>query len=221
MRTKEINRVNMIRTTCAYCDDNAAATVAIANYAAVVAEIKNKLALIDQLNIVGGGTSTGVTIDANNVRNTMMLLTDKLCNGLQAYGGAMNNNTVIAGAKYNLYLLRRLAKDSVDDVCEGIYNLANANAAALSGYGVSATDISDTLTAIGLYRAAIDNPRQKIIQQKVANEQIPPMIKDVIDNLLVRRLDKLTNTLRLSNPSYVDGYYGARTIIDLGAQHSV
>lgn len=221
MRTQDLNRVNMIRTTCAYCDDNAAATAAITNYAAVVTEAKNKLVLIDNLNIVAGGTSTGVTIDTNNVRNAMMLLTEKLCNGLQAYGGATNNNTIIAAAKYSFSSLSKLAKEDVDDVCEGVYNLANANSGALASYGINPTDISDTITAISLYRTDSDNPRQKIIQQKVANDQIPPIIKDIIDNLFTRQLDKLTNTLKSSNQPYIDGYYGARTIIDLGTQHTI
>ena len=51
---------------------------------------------------------------------------------------------------------------------------------------------------------------------KNANDKIHPIIRDIVDNIFVRQLDKLTNTLKTSNPDYFSGYYSAREVIDLG-----
>jgi len=43
------------------------------------------------------------------------------------------------------------------------------------------------------------------------------MIREVIDDLLVAQLDKMANTLKLTNKDFFDGYKQAREIIDLGS----
>ncbi len=43
------------------------------------------------------------------------------------------------------------------------------------------------------------------------------MVRDVIDNLLVGRLDVMANTLKISNIDFWNGYHQAREIIDLGS----
>ncbi len=216
MNSDDLNNTNMIDTTCSFADDHAADTAAIPAYAGVVTIVKNKLVLINNLNIIGGGTSTGVTLDTNAIRKTMQDDTVKLCNGLLAFAGATNNNTIAAAANYTFDKLKKLPKEDVDDVCEGIQQLANTNALAIKPFGILPADIADTLTAITLYRAAIQDPRQKIIEQKNANAQIHPIIRDIIDNYFVMQLDKMTNTLKGTNDVYVNGYYDARQKLDIG-----
>jgi hypothetical protein len=43
------------------------------------------------------------------------------------------------------------------------------------------------------------------------------MVKEVIDNLLLKQLDKMVNTLKTVNFVFWDGYRQAREIIDLGS----
>ncbi|MEI7802955.1 MAG: hypothetical protein WCI97_09945, partial [Bacteroidota bacterium] len=152
MNTNDLNSSTMIGTTISYCELKAATTAAIAAYAGLVAVAKTKFTLLNNLNIIASGTTTGVTLDTNGTRINMETLTEKLCNGLLALGGSTNDNTMIAAANYTFAKLQKLAKEDVDDVCEGIYILANANAAALVPMGIVAADISDAQTSIAIYR---------------------------------------------------------------------
>ncbi|MEI7801721.1 MAG: hypothetical protein WCI97_03640 [Bacteroidota bacterium] len=216
MNTNDLNNTTMIGTTISYCELKAAMTAAIAAYATLVSTAKTKLTLINNLNIIASGTTTGVTLDTKITRSNMETLTEKLCNGLLALGGSTNDNTMIAAANYTFAKLEKLAKDDVDDVCEKIVALATANKIALVPMGIVAADITDADTAVGIYRTSMNNPRQTKIDIKTANEKIHPIIRDIIDNIFVKQLDKLTNTLKTSNDEYFSGYYSAREVIDLG-----
>lgn len=216
MNSNDINSTTMIGTTISYCELKAAMTAAIAAYAGLVSAAKAKLTLLNNLNIIASGTTTGVTLDTNSTRSNMQTFTEKLCNGLLALGGSTNDNTMIAAANYTFAKLEKLAKDDVDDICEGIIALATTNTAALIPMGIVAADITDADTAVGIYRTSMNNPRQAKIDIKTANEKIHPIIRDIIDNIFVKQLDKLTNTLKTSNADYFSGYYSAREVIDLG-----
>ena len=216
MNSDDINLTNMINTVTNFNDDHVADTAGIGDYATIITAIKNKMVLINSLNIVAGGTTTGVTLDTNAIRNTMEDGTLKLCYGLLALGAATSNNEMIAAANFTKDKLHRLAKELVDDKCEAIHDLANTNAVALVSKGIIASDITDVATAISLYRTSIQNPRNKRVEIKNANAQIHPIVREIVDKLLVAQLDKLTLTLKASKPNYVNGYFIAREKIDLG-----
>ncbi len=92
----------------------------------------------------------------------------------------------------------------------------NTNIVGASPFGVSAGDVTDLQTSIDLYRTASQNPRQALITKSQAKKQAGEMLRDVIDNLLVKQLDKMANTLKSSNKNFFDGYKQSREIIDLG-----
>ncbi len=217
MERRDTNRLNMINSTVGYCDLNTAATAGITAFAGKITVIKGKLVLINGLNQIGGGTSKGVTEDTQEVRDTMTALALKCANATLAYANEVNNHTLKALVNFTKSKLDAMKKEDVDDACEGIHDATDANIAAVAAYGVTAGDVSDLQTAIGLYRTATQNPRQAIISRSQAIKQAKEMIRDVIDNLLDGQLDGMVNTLSISNPEFVSGYYQAREVIDLGS----
>ena len=217
MNRKDTNRLNMIDTTVDYCELNAADTAAIINFAIVILAIKAKLVLISALNQIGTGTTKGVTIDTNLLRRTMTDLALKCANATIGYANSVNNNTLKALVNFTKSSLDKLSKEDVDDVCKAIHDATSANAANVVSYGVVATDITDLLAAINLFRTATQNPRQAIITKSQAILQSKVMVREVIDDLLVGQLDVMANTLKLSNYNYWTGYYQAREIVDLGS----
>ena len=217
MKTTNSNKVNMINTTIGFCDANAAATAGITGFAAVLTVIKGKVVLINQLNQIGDGTTTGVTLDTNAIKKQMIVLALKCANATLAYANSTNNNTLAALVDYSETDLKDLKKEDVDDVCEAIHDATNANLAGATPFGVTATDVTDLQTAIDLYRTASQNPRQALISKSQAKKQADALIKDVIGNLMDGQLDKMANTLKSTNVDFWNGYKQAREIIDLGS----
>jgi hypothetical protein len=216
MKTESSNRVNMINANITYCDANTTATSGITSFATVLGNVKSKMVLINSLNQIGDGTTTGVTLDTKLLRKAMTGLALKCGNATLAYANSVHNNTLAALVNYTESKLNSLKKEDVDDTCEAIHDATNDNIAAVTPFGATATDVTDLQAAIALYRTASQNPRQAIISRSQAKLQADNMIREVIDDLLAGQLDKMAGTLKLSNPEFYSGYKQSREIIDLG-----
>lgn len=211
------NRVNMIRATLTFCTNNPAATAGILEFANAKATADTKLVLIDNLNMIAGGTSKGVTLDTNLLRKAMTDIAYKCGRALNAYAVTNNNNTLKLKVDYKLSDFKEMKKDEVDDVCQVIQTEANTNIAAAGGFGYDAADVTDLATAIGLYRTAMQNPRQAIISKSDAILQIKSISRNIIDISFKEIMDSMVETLRASNPNFVNTYKQAREIIDIGS----
>jgi hypothetical protein len=214
------SRIAMIRTNNTYCIDHAADTASITDFAPTVTKVTNKLVLIDALVIVSSGTSKGVTLDSNALKKVMITDSAKLCGGLKALAGANNDNTMYEAANYTEPKLEALTKEKCADICEGIASLALTNKIALASKGITATDITDTQTAVTLYKASIDNTRNAIVDIKTAGDKIDPIVRDIIDNLLERQLDQLAFTLKTTNDTFYSAYTLTRKIVDTATHHT-
>ena len=217
MDTKSSNRVNMIRSTATLCDNNTAATAGIAAFAGTLTRVKNNLVLIDSLDILIIGTSTGVTLDTNLLRTTMTDIAIICASATFAYASTVTNNTLKAQVDFGKSKLDKLKKDEVDDTCEGIYNAINANQVAVTPFGAGPADATSLQTVIGLYRTAMQNPRQSIISKSNAVLQLETTIRNTSNVLLKEQMDRMVNTLKISNFNFWDLYFRAREIIDLGS----
>ncbi len=217
MKTEDSNRVNMINANITICDANTAATAGIPSFVIVLGSVKSKMVLINSLNQIGEGGTTGVTLDTNVLRSEMTARAFKCANATLAYANSTNNNTLAALVNYSETKLNSLKKEVVDDVCEAIHDATDANIAGATNFGVNATDVTDLQTAIDLYRTASQNPRQAIISKSQAKKKVTRMIREVLDDLLVAQLDKMVNTLKLTNKDFFDAYKQSREIIDLGS----
>ncbi|MBK5284453.1 MAG: carboxypeptidase regulatory-like domain-containing protein [Bacteroidia bacterium] len=219
MDNHETNRMNMIRTTHDYCVAKAAATAGIPQYVITVTAVKNKITLIDALNIIAGGTTTGVTLDTNLLRQTMSDIAYKCASATFAYASSVNNNTLKAQVDFPRSSFEHFKKEEVNDICQGIHDATNTNIVAVTPFGAKPLDVTDLQTAINLYAAAMQGPRQARISISSAIDQIKTNVSDTLKFLLGEQLDKMTDTLKLSNKIYYNEYYLAREIIDLGSTH--
>jgi hypothetical protein len=213
------NRTNMIRATTEYDSKPASvtATSGIPNYSTVLTLVIAKLVLIDQLNIIATGTSKGVTLDTKQLKKVMCALGGKIGQALAAYAAANNLNTLFVAADFTEAKLMDLKKDDVDDKCEEIHTLGTTNLAVAGASGYAAADLLALITAIGLYRMGMDDPRQKIIDKTQAIKQIKTLQKEIIGNLFKKQLDKMAYTLRgTPNEFFYSGHTQARVIVDAG-----
>lgn len=220
MKTLISNRVNMINVCVAYCDANAPATAGIPSFEPVLDAVKAKMVLINSLNQIGSGTTTGVTLDTNGLREAMTALAFKCASATLAFANATGNNTLAAQVNYTDNQLNKLKKEVVDDVCQSILDATSGNMAGAGPYGVVPTDLTDLQAAIDLYRVSSQNPRQAIITKSQAIRQLEEMVKEVTEDLLKDQLDKMANTLKFTNSNFWFGYKQAREIVDLGHTHA-
>jgi|GEM_PF-1582212 len=209
-------RVNMINATIIFCDGHTTVTMSIPAFATVLAAVKAKMLLINSYNQIGNGSTKGVTLDTKGLRRVMTIIALKCSNATLAFANSTNNNTLAALVDFSESALNGMKKEDIDDVCQAIIDATNGNIAGASNFGVTPIDVTDGQSAIALYRVASQNPRQAIISRSQAKKQEEIMVREVIDELLVKQMDKMTNTLKSTQIEFWRGYYQSREIINLG-----
>jgi hypothetical protein len=220
MRKFISNSVNMIRMVLQFLTNNPTPTAGITAFGTVKTTVSNKLILIDGLNQLINVSSSGVTLDTNLIRFAMTAIAFKLASALRAYASSTHNNTLKQKVKYTKSDFLRMKKEDVDDICQTIHDLADANILAAASFGYAASDVTDAQTAIDLYRASNQNPREAIITKKDANENVELLVKEIKDDLFKEQMDPMVNTLEETEPEFVRKYFFAREIIDLGSTHA-
>lgn len=216
MKNTNSNRVNAVNTTVLFCESNVSATSGIPLFSTVLGDVKAKMVLVNSLNQIADGSTKGVTLDTKLLRGAMVNLAFKCANGTLAYANSIGSNTLKDLVNFTMSDFERAKKEDVDDMCQTVHDVAAANVAAIASYGVLGTDVTDLQVAIDLYRVGSQSPRQAIVSRSVAKRQVSDLIREVMDDLLVGQLDKMVNTLRVSNGGFWGGYFQAREVVDLG-----
>lgn len=216
MNDEQNNSVRMIRSTCQYCDGHTGDTSGMSAFATVLTDAKNKLTLIDQLDHIAIGNTKGDTLDVKLLRKTMSDIGWKCGNAVAGYAHSVHNNALEKKVGIARSTFDGMKKDVVDDICETIAAEATTNSVAAITYGMTATDPTDLTTAINLYRIAMNNPRQVQVGINVAKQQITDKVRDVIDNCFTGQMDRMANTLKLTNDTFWKSYFQMRRTIDLG-----
>jgi hypothetical protein len=217
MQNRDTNSINMIRATILWCINNTSATATIPVFATHLTTIQNKLTLIDEYTQTALKTTKGVTTDTKNIRATMQLIAHKCASALGAYAATQKNNTLRAKVNYTLNNMSAKKKEEIDDICQNIHYEATIHLTVASGFGYSQTDLNDLQQAITLYRIRMQDPRQAIITRIQALHSLRDQIKEIKTILFKQILDSMVNTLRLTQPQFVSGYFQSRIIIDLGS----
>ncbi len=217
MEARETNRTNMIRTTLNYCTNNSTPTSGITAFAGVKTTASNKLVLIDQLDQIVIRSIKDVTLDTILIRSTMSNIALKCGDAVSAYASTINNNVLRGKVTYTLPQLNRFKKEEVDDICQTIHDEANSNILLAGPFGYTATDVTDLQTSIDLYRASMQDPRAFTVSKKQAVANIKLLIREIINIIFKQQIDRMVNTVKATNPDFVQGYYFSREIIDLGS----
>jgi hypothetical protein len=220
MKKRDANRLRMIGSTIAYCEKHSSAAAGVPAFAVVLGKVKAKREEISQLYERTSSTSRGVTADMKALRQQMSELAVKCGSAGLAYFNSISNHTLAEQLNVTEYDLEKMKKEDVDDVCQQIKDVVAANMVALADWGVTAGDVAALQGAIDAYRHSMPNPRLAIVSRSQANKKVAALIREVIDELLEKQLDRLADTLKAGNLNFWYGYRMAREIIDLGVTHA-
>ncbi len=220
MKQTQINQLTAAETTVSFCETapSVAATSSITNFAPTVALIKSKIVIVKNYIILGDKPIKGITLNVKDIRASMIEHTYALASAIVAFAASSTpvDKDLIDQAKFSKSYLEDLSKTKCATECDRIRQLASANAAGILGFGVSATDITDTGALVTLYLTGINDPRAAIVSRTSAKKQANLTLKDIMDNLLALQLDTMANTLRFKNAEWWGQYHQSREVIDLG-----
>ncbi len=220
MNTINIDRLTMVEVNNDFCltSETIAATTGITNFPNIVATITTSIQVVKSYNELGSTPIGGITINVKTSRRLMMESAYRLANGTYSYASspAVDDPDLQVQSYITINSLERLSKQKCYEKCDAIHTLANANAAGILNYGVSAADLTNANSLNNIYFAKINKTKAAVNIRKNAKKQANITLNNIIKIQLAKQLDPAANTLRFTNPEWGSQYQDSREIINLG-----
>lgn len=213
MDSRQEAKLNMYDAVLAHCDANAAIVATVVAFQNAVNDFED---IVDDLRTAAQNevqAITGFTADKNAQRQDLIDITVDVAGSIYAYASAQDNLILKDQVKINPSDLTRMKDELLGPVCTNILDAANANAAALVDYGVTAAKITALDDAIEDFVSAVPAPRNAVSNRVSIAEQIKQLFKDG-DQLLKERLDKLALQFKTTQPNFYTAYRSNRVILD-------
>jgi hypothetical protein len=221
MTNNQTNSLNMASTTTAFLDKNVSIFTTYTKVTTLITAIKASIAVINQTATTQGLITTGATTNKRLLHKVAADKAEHVANGLQAYYEDINDATNAEQFQYNKNNFYKVKTVEIINTMQLIRDRAASilpAPATLLAFNITAADITELQTAITNFTNAA--PTKKVLQAATtaATELLNPLFTTLRTQL--RKLDNLIKTFKIAQPTFVEGYFNARTIVNLGKSHS-
>lgn len=173
---------------------------------------KTKVPLIEQKRNAQILENTGAAKEKAQKKAELVDKAFFIANRTQSYALAVNNTDLFATVNFTVSDLQKTRDTDLSGVASNILAKANANAAALVPYGVTAALLTDLTTVIAAYITLLAKPRVAKVTTGAATKALGILITDT-DNILDERLDREIVFYKTSNVDFYNQYFQSRKII--------
>ncbi|MFZ4682634.1 MAG: hypothetical protein ACOYMS_09045 [Terrimicrobiaceae bacterium] len=157
--------------------------------------------------------SAGATAQKQTTRLALADAALPISGALQGYAAVIGNGELAANATVTRTDLIHKRDSAALTIGQNLLALAQANAANLVAYDVSAAAIAAFGQIVTDYAALLQRPRAVIASRAAATGQLAAAFSTV-DGILKKRLDPLSLGFRASAPAFFLAYEAAREIVD-------
>jgi hypothetical protein len=126
-----------------------------------------------------------------------------------------SNAVLLREIKISESALNHLADTDLRTKAQEIYDRAQTNITALPVYGITAASQTALLNAITAFNVSIPKPRLGIDERKQATQQLSVLFKTL--HTAFDNMDAAVEIVRLTQPSFYNGYKTARRVIVTGS----
>lgn len=199
-----------------YLLQNTAITSGIAQFAINTTALSNSINLVTVYAEAQMASKKGITESKQQLKLSLALLAYEVGNRVGSYALSNNNMTLFNETHFSDSKLKRASDYMLKEYCLLIYDRANANAAALVPFGVSAATLTSLQNAINSFVNFIPKPRLGAAEKKQATMQIKSQLEIMRD--ILKKLDVLVDSMRYSQPNFYNGYKACRKTIHTGTR---
>lgn len=209
------NKLTMYEAVVSLLDGNTAKLAPITALTPVIADFKDRILAIKEKDTLANTAKAGNT--QTKTADEAALISDAvtIAAALYAYGSATNDDRLKAMSKVTKSSLIALRDTQLANDVTNIKNLADANAAPLAGYGITAPMIAALETKTNKFSASLGVRETGVAVSSSAFAQLDAQFKEA-DTLLKEQMDKTMEIFRTSDPQFYGEYKNSREIKDLG-----
>ncbi|PSK80517.1 carboxypeptidase-like regulatory domain-containing protein [Prolixibacter denitrificans] len=157
---------------------------------------------------------TGISNRKNELKMVVAQNAYDLSTRIFAYAEQSNLVELQKDSYYPESVLKYGTDAFVRDNSRKLYNLAQANLENLAAFGVTAETQATFLANIDQFEKAIPLKRDSVSERVKRNKAYDAVM--VQTDAVLKKIDSLAVTLRLSDPDFYAGYKSSRKIIDTG-----
>ena len=212
------NRFTMYRAVESLLDANTTKTAGMTIFATRLGEFKDAVAAIYEKEENRNNATKGMTADKKAKREDLVEDAAVLGAKLKALGSDTNDERLVQIGDVNRTDLKNLRDTQLISVVQGLVNSADANAAALVPYGVTAVMIAELGTKTGTYNTSLGS-KEVSFQVKGAAYTALLGLFETADNILENKLDNLMEGFNKTDNEFYNQYQLAREIRDIGVRH--
>jgi GTPase SAR1 family protein len=215
MNDRQENKFTMYKAVTDLLDANTAKTASMTAFATALNGFKDIIENISGKNILKGSAASGKTTLKNQLQNNLIESTVPIAAALFALGSATNDPRIQALGNVKKSDLQNLRDTELTDKVTLIKNTADAYAAGLVAYGITAADIAALETKSTAYNTALGGKESGFSTQYAAGGVMSDLFKQA-DAILEEQLDKMMEKFNPSDQQFYLEYKSAREIKDLG-----
>jgi len=185
-----------------------------ARFAAAVADANTAKGLADAA-VQGQRLQTqGIREDTEEVSDAAIAIAVDVAKLEQAYALDEDDDALFKQMAVNETMLDRMRDEDLPAALRDIYSRASGiGTTILEDYGVTAQRLTEFLTAIGSYEAAIPKVRDAVNERAGYGTELARQIKEL--RKAFARMDRLVRMFAQTAPGFVEQYRRARIVIDL------
>ncbi|HCY76737.1 MAG TPA: hypothetical protein DHV28_12525 [Ignavibacteriales bacterium] len=215
MQDKLENKFTMYKALESLLDANSAKLSPITALTPIIADFKDRIVAIQAKDDLANTADAGNTSTKANDEAALISDAVTIAAALYALGASTNDEHLKELSKVTKSSLKNLRDTQLTTQVSNIKNLADANSAALAGYGITAPMITDLDAKITAFNTSLGARELGSNVSSAAFQQMEIMFKET-DKLLKEQMDKIMEIFRTSDPQFYSEYEQSREIIDLG-----
>ena len=131
-----------------------------------------------------------------------------------AYALSIDDEVLEMQVTYTNSDFKHLRETHIADTCQSILEIAQANLANLTDYGVTTASLLQLSNSIALYNQILPKTRAGIVAQTIFTDKIVKTFEE--NEKLLFRMNKLVTILKYEEATFYEEYFKSRKIINTG-----
>jgi hypothetical protein len=159
-----------------------------------------------------GLNRTGLTLDKNKLKNSLIAMAVKYSNKVSIYARLNNNDTLLKEVKMSESDFSRLSGLIILEKAQLVYDKTEANLDKLADQGINAETQKKFLETLKAYNDLLSMPRTSSAERKRETQKLPGLFANA--DLQVNIMDMAASSAKGEYPDFYNGYKASRQLVD-------
>jgi hypothetical protein len=198
-------------------DENAGVTAAVPALSGAVALFKGDFAGMEDAERAVNGAMAGKTSTKHDAEDVLITAEYPIVCALRSLARKNGDKELLAIVNVSESFLAKMRDTELVTLSRSILLKANANAAALAAYNVTAAMLTDLQAKIDAYEKSIGAQGGGMADRSSGHTALKNIFGKLNDDLA--EIDDLIELVKKDHPEFYDAYFAARPVKALGTRH--